>query len=370
MMKGIIDPRYAALGFGLGQIARAAGSVINAGKNLYKGYKVSRAIKTPQITAENAANMTPTERIFKFLGKEVPEEKATEWVRPEGLSPGKNARWSIRHNIISKHPTILDLKVQGVDVEKLTLDDLRHLTELREKAIKEALNVNNGRYAITDNKSGAKLFGENIDAELKTTKGKSVEPGAIGSLYFEDMPLDKYLEQNWARYGREGTVPIINPELYEGFKVPGMIQNYARDYGVKGVSKDLYSAALFDMMERGTGKGIASGTVLLSPEKTTRVVSPKNFNLVEISPNAGWHQYNLDGTANWQEGPIVGMTGTTSPIQFPVKNKDLFDVNIIDNNGVMHINPKIGSSVRYSWLSPFIGLGTLGTMYGTSNKKQ
>lgn len=44
MMKTIIDPRYAALGFGLGQIARAAGSVINAGKNLYKGYKVSRAI--------------------------------------------------------------------------------------------------------------------------------------------------------------------------------------------------------------------------------------------------------------------------------------------------------------------------------------
>ena len=144
-----------------------------------------------------------------------------------------------------------------------------------------------------------------------------------------------------------------------------MIQNYARDYGVKGVSKDLYSAALFDMMERRTGKGLASGTVLLSPEKTTRVVSPKNFNLAEISPNAGWHQYTmetLDGTpaASWQEGPIVGMTGTTSPIQIPVKNKDIFDINIIDNNGIMHINPKVGSSVRYSWLAPFIGLGTLG----------
>lgn len=44
IMMGILDPRYAALGFGLGQVARAAGSVINAGKNLYKGYKVSKAI--------------------------------------------------------------------------------------------------------------------------------------------------------------------------------------------------------------------------------------------------------------------------------------------------------------------------------------
>lgn len=71
MMMGVLDPRYAALGFGIGQIARAAGSVINAGKNLYKGYKISRAINkldrpliargVPEITAENAASITPTQ---------------------------------------------------------------------------------------------------------------------------------------------------------------------------------------------------------------------------------------------------------------------------------------------------------------------
>lgn len=43
-MLGLLDPRYAAAGFAVGQAMKGFGSLLNAGKNLYKSYKVSKAI--------------------------------------------------------------------------------------------------------------------------------------------------------------------------------------------------------------------------------------------------------------------------------------------------------------------------------------
>ena len=71
--------------------------------------------------------------------------------------------------------------------------------------------------------------------------------------------------------------------------------------------------------------------------------------------------------------PKFNKPSTVYDVQNP-SNLKLADAVTFDDNGVRiplgkRDNFKL-NDIRYSWLAPFIGLGTLGTMYGTSKKKQ
>ena len=335
-------------------------------------------IEPPKITpvyrseGEASRTLSPTERVFKFLGKEVPNENDPWWAGPSeaDIRPGQKARAAIRRKVMMQNPTAQVLREQGVDVEKLSIKDLQLLEKKREEAIKKAAGeAEVGRYAITDSNSAVNLYNSNSSDVFINRRDKEMPAGQIGRLSFQTSTPEAYIRGLEGNFVEAPGGVVIN-EGFDKYKVPSFIENLGRESGERGVSKDLYDAALYDMKERGSGEGIASGGELLSPEATTRVVTPENYNLSLISENGGQYQYKTaEQTPDWRVGPVWGMESPTRPIQIPVKNKEVFDINTIDNNGVMHVNMTPGSSVLQGYAIPVtVGAGVAGALYGISQQ--
>lgn len=120
-----------------------------------------------------------------------------------------------------------------------------------------------------------------------------------------------------------------------GYSHIGMVRNLSQ--GVKkGIQERMTNSAI-QVNKSLNGKGVVSGETLLSPEKTSKMY-PKYKNK-ELLGNFGewqWNKHNPN-MQNVSNGPVYLLkTGT---YQTPTKSI-LFNPNIIDEKGTMHIDWK------------------------------
>lgn len=206
------------------------------------------------------------------------------------------------------------LKQGGVDVSKITEDDLATAIYNRLK-------------------------------EIKLTAPKNY------NLHNQNA-LIPWQEEIWAINDGKNVGRI---ELAKGKNKYGisMIENYTRNQEepVQGISERLYNAAIMAAKSKGLS-GIESGETLLSPEITVNHVLPKytNKSLVGNWGQYQWsrHNPNLQTTEN---NPVYLLT--TPTYNTPTKSL-LFDPTIIDTSGKMHIN----------WLDPNIFKFLIPISYG------
>lgn len=167
-MLGLLDPRYAVAGFAVGQAMKGFGSLLNAGKNLYKSYKVSKAIDKAvdsEILAKPVIN-TAYKNIRKPYIINLEREK-------KGVNIGINS--GIKRDYNNPINNILSVQQQdkmlgeyvGRGAERQVFTDRRN----PDRVIKIGGGLN-GEEKITD----FDQLNEAIDYTLEMNKLPSVEP--------------------------------------------------------------------------------------------------------------------------------------------------------------------------------------------------
>lgn len=112
---------------------------------------------------------------------------------------------------------------------------------------------------------------------------------------------------------------------------PSMVRNNTinQKNPIKGVSEKLYNSAI--QLNKSLGyKGFKVGEVLSSPEKTTKVY--QKFPNKKLVSKKGQYYYNDEV----KEGPIYILKQESTNV-VPTKSRQ-FDIESIDNNGIMHID--------------------------------
>lgn len=286
-------------------------------KYIGKAY-IASMMRNPKIR-----NLSPTERIFAALGKNVPKDQYV------GNKIGMS--------LMSQSPTIKHLRSQGVDTSLLSPEDLKQLLKLRKQSIQDPHLM--GRRATVDTDlSQVKIFDGEVDA--------NGDFWPIGDATFDHKPISRQNAFVSAIQDGPNKVPY-SKFLDDNLRGIHMIHNYSTYPELKGVvlprkhvAQDIYNVAIDYLRSSGKGIGLYSGKELLTPQATMRTITPKNYRMITF-PDTGVWRYNNE----MQVGDSWAIFEPKSQV-IPYKNIELFNVNNIDNLGNFGIDWTRGSAYK------------------------
>ena len=293
-------------------------------KYIGKAY-IASMMRNPKIR-----NLSPTERIFAALGKNVPKDQYV------GNKIGMA--------LMSQSPTIKHLRSQGVDTSLLSPEDLKQLLELRKRSIQDP-HLMGRRASVDTDLSQVKVFDGEIDA--------NGDFWPIGDATFDHKPISG--QNAFVSAIQDGPNKVPYSEfLDDNLRGIHMIHNYSIYPELKGVvsprkhvAQDIYNVAIDHLRNSGKGIGLYSGKELLTPQATMRTVTPENYRMITF-PDTGVWRY--DGKT--QVGDSWAVFEPKSQV-IPYKNIELFNINNIDNLGNFGIDWTRGSAYKDGKLPAF-----------------
>lgn len=223
------------------------------------------------------------------------------------------------------------LKGAGIDMDKISLKDIRTALKLREQELMSSGKSFSYQQPVT---SRAEII-HSVDNGAKTGYISLVKPFQSGENFNQEM---------WEQY-------ISNPRKH-GLGI-SMVENSTQVHPEQyneiqhGIQERLTNSAI-DVAKQQGYEGVVSGEALLSPEKTIKMYPKyKHKRLLDENGRYHWQDHN-PGMAE-QNGPVYMLE---QPTYETITKSQVFNPRIIDKNGKMKINWGKGATLFNSIASP------------------